>query len=156
MSITALICSLAACFGSAALEGLAAGRGVKQRFAELRMPAHSPSLGAWIAIGVLYYVVCGILLYRVISGGLAGPSAVGALVLTILVMICNAGWNWLFFRRKDLRVSFLAFFPYGALVLALTVDLFRVDLWAAAAVTPYLLYLPCATWWGYRLWRLNG
>jgi len=132
-----------------------AGNGVRQRFHELRLPAGSPTLPVWIAIGILYYVICLVVLYRLLLHGLSGAFALSAFVLMLAAMIYNSAWNWLFFRRKKMRASFLSFIPYGMLIAVLTVCLLRVDLWAAFTLVPYLCYLPYATWWGYRLWQLN-
>jgi tryptophan-rich sensory protein len=151
-----LVVSLAICALMAALEGAMAGSGVKQRFAELRLPAGSPTLPFWIAIGVFYYVVSFIVLYRLLLHGLTGSLTQIPFALMLVIMTYNAGWNWLFFRRRDLKASFLSFIPYGVLIAALIASLLRVDLWAVAALSPYLGYLLYATWWGYRLWRLNS
>jgi len=150
-----LALSLAICVVMAALEGVMAGSGVRQRFAELRLPAGSPSLPVWIAIGVFYYAISFVVLYRLLLHGLTESRTQIPFVLMLVIMTYNAGWNWLFFRRRDLKASFLSFIPYGVLVAALIVCLARIDLWAVAALAPYLAYLLYATWWGYRLWRVN-
>lgn len=144
------------CVVAAALESVAAGGGVKARFAQLRLPRLSPPLTVWIAIGVGYYVMCFVILSRLLAAPLVN-SAMGrvALGLTCALMLANAAWGLLFFRRRNLRASFLAFPPYVVLTLALGAALLRVDRIAAMILAPYLLYLVYATWWGYRLWRLN-
>jgi tryptophan-rich sensory protein len=156
MSLGSALISLAICALAAAFEGAMAGNGVKLRLAELRMPKGSPGFAVWIAIGVLYYAICFVVLYRLLAGGLARPLATAAFALTLLVLVGNAAWNGLFFRRKDLKASFLSFLPYGALVLGWLLCLLRADPWAALALVPYMAYLPYATWWGYRVWRLNS
>jgi tryptophan-rich sensory protein len=55
----------------------------------------------------------------------------------------------------DLRVSFIAFIPYAALVLALVVSLVRTYPLGAVLFMCYCAYLLYATWWAYRLWLLN-
>jgi len=155
MSPTLLALSL--CAAAAALEGLAAGGGVKARFAELRLPPFSPPLAVWIGIGVGYYVICFFILSRLLAAPPASATTGRlALGLVCLLMLANAAWGLLFFRRRDLRLSFLAFPPYAVLTLALGTTLWVVDRLAAVVLLPYLLYLIYATWWGYRLWRLNA
>ena len=155
MSTRALVVSLLLCIAAAALEGVLAGRGVKQRFAELRQPAFSPPLAMWVLIGVLYYAMCFVVLYRILSRGLDGALAMIAFGLMLALMLANAGWNYVFFRRKSLRGSFLYFYAYGALAFALTGVLARLDNVTAALLLLYLGYVAYATWWGYWLWRLN-
>ena len=73
-----------------------------------------------------------------------------------MVLLANALWSVFFFRWRDLRVSFLAFVPYALVIVAL-VHTARLSLYpfGAALFLCYGCYLVYATWWGYRLWRLN-
>ena len=155
MSTRAILLSLAICAVAAGLEGVLAGRGVKERFAELRLPAISPPLSVWVVVGALYYLICFILLYRLLASDPLRPLASMTFALLLVVMLVNAGWNYLFFRRKDLRASLLSQLPYGALLLGLVGLLWQLDRRAAVVLVPYILYLGYAAWWGYRLWRLN-
>lgn len=155
MATPALVIAFLLCIAAAAIEGAFAGRGVKQRFAGLRQPTLSPSLTVWAAIGVLYYAMCFAVLYRILSGGLSSALPLLAFGLVLLLMLANAVWNYVFFRRRNLRGSFLFFFGYAALALALTGVLSGFDGLAAALLLPYLVYLVYATRWSYSLWRLN-
>jgi hypothetical protein len=80
--------ALALCAVGAGLEGIAAGSGVKQRFAALTLPRWAPPLSLWIALGVAYYVVC----FMVLSRVLLPPSAARtvALAFILLIMAINA------------------------------------------------------------------
>jgi len=148
--IAFLICAFAA-----TLEGWAAGGGVKARLAQLRLPRFSPPFAVWIGIGLGYYVMCFFILWRLLATPLASSAGRLALALLGALMLANAAWGVFFFRRRNLRVSFLAFPPYMLLALALDAVLLSVDRLAALILLPYLAYLIYATWWGYRVWRLN-
>jgi tryptophan-rich sensory protein len=148
MSTTLL--ALVICIGAAALEGVLAGSGVRQRLAALRMPQYSPPFPLWLLIGVAYYTICFIVLRQLLAGSFTLP-----LVLLVLVLLANAFWSILFFRWRDLRASFIAFIPYAALVAALVLLLIRSYPFGAVLFTCYSAYLIYATWWGYRLWLLN-
>ena len=148
--------ALALCVAGAALEGLAAGGGIRARFAELRLPRLSPPLAVWIVIGAGYYAMCFVILYRLLASPVGSDTARGLAVgLLCVLMLVNAGWGLLFFRLKNVRWSFFAFPPYVALAVALEATLLGTDRVAAVVLAPYLFYLIYATWWGYRLWRLN-
>ena len=147
--------ALIICAAAAAAEGLLAGRGIRARFAELRQPPHSPSLTAWFVIGAGYYVICFVLLLRLLTSTLPSTAHRAAFFLLIALMATNAAWGWLFFRRKDLRASFLAFIPYSCIGAALAIVLLGIDRISAAILAPYLLYLGYAMWWSHRLWSLN-
>ena len=154
-SMRPIALSLAICAAAAVLEGLLAGGGVRQRFKELRLPPLSPSLALWVAIGMVYYLTCFLILNRLLAGGLSTPLASAAFGLLVAIMLFNAGWGYLFFRRKSARASFIALFPYSALVLVLGGLLLWLDPTSLWLLLPYLVYLGYAIWWGYRLWQLN-
>ena len=153
---TALIGALIICIASALLEGLAAGSGVRQRFAELRLPRLSPPLPVWVGIGLLYYVICFAISYRLLGAGIGLSLRGGAFALLLVLMGINIFWNVVFFRRKDLYASYFSFWPYPLVALALLLVLWTSDTLAAWIFLPYFLYLGYAIWWGRRLWQLNG
>lgn len=153
---TALVGALIICGASALLEALAAGRGVKQRFAELQLPRYSPPFAVWVGIGVLYYGICFAISYRLLDAGVGLSLRGGAFALLLILMSINIFWNVVFFRRKDLHASYFGFWPYLLVALALLLALSYADTPAAWIFLPYVLYLGYAIWWGRRLWQLNG
>ena len=149
-----LVLTLAICAGAAALEGALAGRGVKQRFFQLRMPRMSPPLKIWIIIGVAYYVISSLVLYRLLVLPPAGLRT-AALGLILLVLLANAFWNYLFFRLRSLRLSFIAGVSYSLIALGLLTLLCKLDRIGAWGFLPYAVYLLYANWWGFAVWRTN-
>jgi tryptophan-rich sensory protein len=147
--------AIAACATAALSEGIASGTGVKARLAELQFPKGAPQLWAWTVIGGAYYV----LFFFVLRSVLAHPSipvwSSVALTLTALLLIANAGWNWIFFRKKDLWLSFVFFAPYLLLAFTLAAVLYRTRNPLSGWYAIYPAYLVYATWWGYRVWHLN-
>ena len=146
--------ALLICAAGAVLEGALAGRDVRARFAKLRQPPFSPSLLVWLVIGGAYYIICYVILFRLLASELAAGHR-AALALVMALMMANAAWNFVFFRRKDLRASFLAFLPYTLVAVALMLILAGIDRTSALVLTPYLLYLCYSVWWSYRVWVLN-
>jgi len=140
----------------AILEGVLAGKGARQRLAQLSMPPYSPPFALWLVIGFLFYAMCFVILRHVLSTGLVSPSQVFAFVLTIVLLLANALWSVLFFRWRDLRASFIAFVPYAVLVAVLVILLKRTYPFGAILLSFYCIYLIYATRWGYDLWRLNS
>jgi|ERR1041385_3414738 len=149
-----LVLTLAICAVAAALEGVLAGQGVKQRFAQLRMPLLSPPFEIWIIIGIAYYVICFVVLYRLL---VLPPTKLhtAALGLILIVLLANAFWNYLFFRLRSLRLSFIAGVLYSLIALGLLIVLYKLDRIGAWVFLPYAVYLLYANWWGYALWRTN-
>jgi translocator protein len=148
--VSATFLALLICIAAAALEGVLAGSGVRQRLAALRMPRYSPPFPLWLLIGFAYYTICFVVLRQLLAGSFRLPLA-----LLVLVLLANALWSILFFRWRDLRASFVAFIPYAALVVALAISLVRSYPFGAGLFTCYCAYLLYAMWWGYRLWLLN-
>ena len=150
-----ILSALFICIVAAVLEGALAGRGVRQRFAALRMPPYAPPFFVWILIGLIYYFICFVVLRRLLAADPLTLGACAALALLIIVLVANSLWSVLFFRRRDLRASFIAFIPYTVVVAALVLSLSRIYPFGAALFTCYCIYLLYAAWWGYRVWLLN-
>ena len=150
-----LIYSLAACAVSIALESLFAGSGIKQRLAGLRMPRFAPPLWGWVLIGLCYYGICLVILFRLFSLPGSIPGRTLALALAGGMMFINALWNYFFFRSRNLFHAYLIGLPYGLVVIALLVALHGVDRLAAFALWPYLLYLLYGNAFGFQVWKLN-
>lgn len=156
MSITySLITSAGACFIAAILEGMCAGRGVKAFYDELRFPRYSAPLWVWAIIGGVYYVIFWFVLYRLFRIENASVVRSIAIALVLLMMATNAVTNYVIFRARNLRLSFLIGSLFPLMDLTLFVCLLRLDRVAAGTLIPYLLYRIYAVWWGYGLWQLN-
>jgi tryptophan-rich sensory protein len=143
------------CIIAAALEGVLSGTRVKQRFAELRLPQGAPPLWVWSVLGAAYYV----LFFLVLNSLLASPPThvwtPVALTLAAVALVANATWNWIFFRKKDLWLSYAFFAPYVTVALALALVLYRLRSALFAWYLLYVLYLVYATWWGRSVYYLN-
>jgi len=148
--------ALAICLAAAIAEGVLSGTEVKARIAELRNPGLGPSVGVWVLIGAAYYVLFFFLLRSLLTLQPTIYWTVAAIALTTLLLILNASWNWVFFRKKNLRWSFLFFVPYLAVALVLAIVLRRLGNPLLVWYLLYLAYLAWATWWSYRVWRLNS
>jgi tryptophan-rich sensory protein len=157
MSVTyALVSSLAACIIAAVLEGVCAGKNVKAFYAELRFPRYSAPLWVWGIIGGFYYFIFWFVLYRLLR--VDGYSAVRnfAVALIFFMMVANALTNYVIFRARNLRMSFIIGNLFPLLDMTLFVCLLWLDRVAAWTLIPYLLYRIYAVWWGYGLWRINS
>ena len=152
----AILISAGACVLAAALEGACAGRNVKAFYAELRFPCYSAPLWVWGVIGGLYYVIFWFALYRLLR--IDGETALRnvALALIVFMMAVNALTNYVIFRARNLRLSFIIGNVFPLMDVTLFVCLLRLDRVAAWTLIPYLLYRIYALWWGYGLWKLNG
>lgn len=149
----AIICSLAICALGAALEGLFAGRGIKQRLTNLRLPSYAVPFWGWMVIGGLYYLICFTVLCRLFLLP-ASYARSAAFALLGAIMLINALIS--FSAPGNLFHACLLGLPYSAIALSLFLLLLsRVDRTTAWCFLPYIIYLFYANIWGYRIWKLN-
>ena len=132
------------------------GTGIRNRFAELRLPKYAPGLWGWSFIGGAYYVLFFLLLKSILARPPIRFWTWVTLTLMAVMLVANASWNWIFFRKKNLWVSFAFFVPYILLSLVLGGVLFRIRNPLSGWYALYPSYLLYASWWGYRVWRLNS
>ena len=139
MSTTsAILISLAICVASAILEGIGAGKDVKGFFAKLRQPSFAPPVWIWYIIGVVYYVLCFFLAYRILRYEADDNVKYIALALLLVFMSINAFWNFVFFRFRSMFYAFLIGLPYVPVAIGLFVSLWQFDRLAAFVFLPYL------------------
>jgi benzodiazapine receptor len=146
--------ALAICFGVVALEGLFAGPGVRQRLAQLKQPHYSPPFAVWMAIGGVYYLICFVVLSRLINST-ESPLHGAALAAMLLLLIGNAVWNLTFFRLKNVEASTIVMVACVAAALVVEILLTRIDPVARWVFLLYLLYLVYAAWWSVSIRKLN-
>jgi tryptophan-rich sensory protein len=153
--VQALTTPTAICALALAAETVLAGRHPALGLRSLKQPPWAPRTLVWYTVGIVYYAACFLAVYRIAQRGSSVRSP--AFWLLVAVMASNAAWNWLFFRRRDLRLSFFFFIPYSALVAAFLFTLVRHGDWLPTALWAiYTLYLPYALAWGFRVWKLNA
>jgi tryptophan-rich sensory protein len=143
------------CVAAALGEALCAGKRPNATLRSLKLPSWAAPTPVWFLIGLAYYTACFLSLYRV-SAAAGARLRILTLTLIVAVMATNAAWNFVFFRRHDWQMSFWYLLPYSALVVAMVYTLSRVDGLSALFFVVYLMYLPYAFAWTYRIWKLNA
>jgi tryptophan-rich sensory protein len=151
-----LVFAGAVCVVAMAGEAVLAGKCANATMRSLNRPSWALSTWAWYLIGLAYYAACFLTLYRVSRSDPANAMRSLSLALVIGVMTANVSWNFLFFRRRNFGISFWFFVPYALLVIALVSTLTQVDMLSAFAFCIYVLYLPYALIWTFRIWKLNA
>ncbi len=152
--VYALLVSCIVCALAAALEGACAGTNVKAFFSTLKFPPYSAPLWVWSIIGGVYYLIFGFVTYRLLRLDGSMPRS-AALALVIVMMTVNALTNYVIFRARNLRLSFIVGCVFPVMDITLLLCLIQLDRLAAWSLVPYLIYRVYAVWWGYALWKLN-
>ncbi len=117
----------------------------------LDRPAMQISLPQFAAVGAVYYVILGSVLYRATD---RRDSTATRLALVVLVL--NEAWNVVFLRRRSTRNGFLGILAFCLPLGALQVTV-RKDRTSALVLAPYTAWVLCYDVpWTYQLWRLNS
>jgi tryptophan-rich sensory protein len=137
-------------------EALFMGKDGQKWMRSLRQPRFAPPILVWTLIGLGYYAICFFALYR-LAARLKDEGALAFLPVALLLalMTANTCWNFVYFRRHDLRLAFWYSVGYVPLTVALVIALLRVDTTAAIGFIAYVAYLPYALWLFYKTWKLN-
>jgi tryptophan-rich sensory protein len=141
----------------ATLGTLLVGDGLRTWYPALRKPWFQIPLPLFIAVGIVGYVMDGIILYRLLTVVGAGLLRTRAVAAVVAMMLYNELWNGAFFRLRSTRVGFLGIVLFLVPLLAAEAALAAGDVPSAWLLSVYVVWvlgydLP----WGYALWRLNG
>jgi benzodiazapine receptor len=142
---------LFAIFGAA----LVGGSGLDW-YAGLAKPWFLVPLWAFYLVGLAYYLLAAVVLYRVLvhiddPGGKATSFA-----LTVGLLLLNELWNYGFFVLRSTLAGFLGIAVFLVVLTALMAALRRYERLSAGLLVPYYLWVLYDLAWTYALWRLNG
>ncbi len=150
-----LLVALVICTIAAFAEAAAAGKHPGMVLRSLAKPAWSLGTPGWYLFGILFYGGCLTALYITLKHDASLSQRWRALELIIAVLTLNVLWNATLFRLRRLALSFALTFPYMALFAWLLAVLARLNMQAVYVLLPYALFLPYASVWTYRVYRLN-
>ncbi len=119
--------SIGICALFAPNRGLITGSGLETWYSQLQQPSFGLSMEGWILVAFLYYLVCGIVLYRLfrVSGK---PGKPVMLIMFLGMMLLNEGWNYTFFGMQSPATGFFC--------IDSTAGIYPVDLVETMAVRP--------------------
>lgn len=141
--------------GFALVGAIATGDGLKTWYPALRKSRLVIPLWAFAPVALVYSIICGRLLYRLLRLDRDTPERTTALVLLVGMMGANEGWNYLFLGRHSVRAGFVGMIGYTLLTLRLYWVLRRLDPSAARILQPYVGWLGYDLVYTFELWRLN-
>jgi tryptophan-rich sensory protein len=141
--------------GVAAVVGaLLTGEGVTTWYAGLEKPDFLVPLPVFYVVGAVYYLLFGIVLYRILTRIPPGPRG-RLLALTLTVMVLNELWNVAFFGLRSPFAGFVGMVVFLVPVVALFRGLRREDGVSAALVGLYALWVVYDVAWSGALWLMN-
>jgi translocator protein len=135
---------------AAVLGNVLVGRESQRWFRELRQPRLAVPFPAFVAVGGVYYLLLGVVRYRVLQRENATAARLGLVVLAL-----NEVWNVAFFGCRSTRNAFFGMLGFALPLVALQRAIVN-DRVATLALAPYTAWvLVYDVPWSYRLWRLN-
>ncbi len=141
--------------GFAALGGALPGDALTTWYPTLRKSKLVLPLWAFVPVAVLYYLMCGLILFRLLVRVKASRGQRLALALLLIVMTANEGWNYLLFGRRSTQAGLWGMLAFTSLTIVLFRLLCQVDPQSAALIRAYLLWLGYDVVYAFELWRLN-
>ncbi|HKH11790.1 MAG TPA: TspO/MBR family protein [Rubrobacter sp.] len=153
---TPLALAVGLCAAVAVLEGFLTGSGLKDWYPRLRKPRWQIPLWAFVAVGLIVYVIDGFVAYRLLTAVPSAGDRAVALTALVVVMVLNALWSYAFFEYRSTLVGFFGIVGFLGPLLVLQTALFVYDpvaAWAHMAYTLYVLAYDVPLF--YEIWRLN-
>ncbi len=141
--------------GCAMLGTVVTGDAVRTWYPTLRTSKLVLPLWAFLPVALLYYLMCGRILYRLLTIDTPTARHTQALVLLASMMGANEGWNYVFLGRRSVRGGILGMIAYTLLTVALQRTLKQVDQPSARLLVLYVGWLGYDLLYAYELWRLN-
>jgi benzodiazapine receptor len=125
-------------------------------YAGLAKPWFHVPLWAFYLVGLVYYVLGAVVLYRVLVHADDPRGRAVSFALTVSVLLLNELWNYGFFGMRSTLAGFLGMVVLLVALTALIVALRAHERFSAGLLVPYYLWVLYDLAWTYELWRLNG
>lgn len=149
-----LIASILLCLSIGALSGIATASGVKTWYIDIIKPIFNPPNYIFAPVWTVLYFLMGVSFYLILQG----PKSVEkskAICLFFLQLTLNFAWSFLFFKYHLIGIACIEIILIWLAVLAMILQFYKVNSWAAKLQIPYLLWLSFATVLNASIWWLN-
>lgn len=153
MDWIALLKTVGLCLISIIIEAISATKDGKNWFENLRQPKHSFSFSFWYVIGGLYYIICGVIAYRLFHSSTYIFTL--PIILLAIIMAFNGLTNFILFKFRSVMMFYIVLYPFIALFIGLIIVLIQVDKIAAGLASLYLAWLVYDLYYFLNLWQLN-
>ncbi|NBI29880.1 TspO/MBR family protein [Chengkuizengella marina] len=150
-----LLLSISIVFTLAILGNIFVGDALTVWYAQLNKPWYLVPLWFFIIVGILYYIMGGIILYRQINRFTESKLRKNALTLTLIMLIGNELWNYLFFGLESIFLGFISLFPFILIVSLLAIILKKMDVFSFKILLPYIFWLIYDLIWTFGLYMQN-
>lgn len=148
---SALLLSLGGVVLASVAGNYLAGDDPRARLDELDTTPITLPFTAWIVVGIIYYVLIAVALYRLAR---LVPDSTIALASVAVVLIGNEIWNALLFGYDSVAPAAIGMIAFAAMTTVAGVLVFRVDSIAGWVLLPYVVWVVCYDVpWILMVWR---
>jgi len=150
----ALIVSIVAAFGAAAIGGLSTSESISTWYRDLRKPWFNPPDWAFGPVWAVLYLLMAVAAWLVWSENAVAPVLV-PLAFYGIQLALNSLWSYIFFTRRDLSKALVEIIALWIMILITTILFWNVSQLAGLMMIPYISWVSVASALNYRLLKLN-
>lgn len=153
--LVALAAFVALTFSAAGIGSAFTARSLRTWYPTLRKPAGSPPASYFGPVWTALYFLMAIAAWNVwrVGGGWDGASP--AITLFLIQLALSAAWSVFFFGMRSPGLALIEIIPLWTVVLCTTLLFWRILVFSAALLIPYLAWVTYATYLNAGIWRLN-
>lgn len=124
-------------------------------YAQLNKPPWNPPDGLFGPVWTLLYILMGVAAWLVWRSGWQAPNVRSALILFAVQLVFNVLWSIIFFGLRSPGPALVEIVILWLLILATTVQFFRLNTIGGVLMLPYLLWVSFASVLNATVWSLN-
>jgi tryptophan-rich sensory protein len=153
--LTALAAFVALTFSAAGIGSAFTARSVRSWYPSLRKPPGNPPASYFGPVWTVLYFLMTIAAWNVWRLGDGWSGAAPAITIFLIQLALNAAWSAIFFGMRAPGLALIEIIFLWAAVLACIILFWRISIFSAALLLPYLAWITYATYLNAEIWRLN-
>jgi tryptophan-rich sensory protein len=154
--LTALAAFVALTFSAAGIGSAFTARSVRSWYPSLRKPPGNPPASYFGPVWTVLYFLMTIAAWNVWRLGDGWSGAAPAITIFLIQLALNAAWSAIFFGMRAPGLALIEIIFLWAAVLACIILFWRISIFSAALLLPYLAWITYTTYLNAGIWRLNS
>lgn len=136
------------------IAGFLTRQGVENFSINVEKPVFSPPPALFPIVWTLLYILMGISAYT-IEKSPSSPQRNRALILYYIQLFFNFLWSFIFFSFNNYLAAFIWIIVLLILIIAITIEFYKIKPVAAYLMIPYILWVAFATVLNFSIYLLN-
>jgi tryptophan-rich sensory protein len=153
--LIALAAFVALTFSAAGIASAFTARSVRIWYPSLRKPPGHPPASYFGPVWTVLYLLMTIAAWNVWRLGDGWSGAAPAITIFLVQLALNAAWSVIFFGLRAPGLALIEIVFLWTSILACIILFWRISIFSAALLLPYLLWVTYATYLNAGIWRLN-